>query len=72
MMCLTCTGTSTVPDICKKLCNIAHHRLVPRLRENAPMLSEISGENTVHRDVYTCVRAQCYHPELKINKWDHY
>ena len=24
----------------------SHHRLVPRLRENAPMLSEISGENT--------------------------
>ena len=40
------TGTSTVPDRCKKLCNIAHHRLVPRRRENAPMLSEISGENT--------------------------
>ena len=46
MMYLTCTGTSTVQDICKKLYNIAHHRLVPRLRENAPMLSEISGENT--------------------------
>ena len=46
MMCLTCTGTSTVQDIYKKLCNIAPHRLVMRLHENAPMLSEISGENT--------------------------
>ena len=24
----------------------------------------------MHRDV--CIRAQCYHPEPKINKWDHY
>ena len=46
MMCLTCTGTSTVQDIYKKLCNIAPHCLVTRLHENAPMLSEISVENT--------------------------